>query len=97
MVKLKEITRFIENMAPLALQESYDNSGLLVGTPESVISSAILCIDVTEEVVDEAIKKGAQLIVAHHPIVFSGLKKFTGKNYVERTLIKAIKNDIAIM
>ena len=96
MVKLKEITRFIENMAPLALQESYDNSGLLVGTPESVISSAILCIDVTEEVVDEAIKKGAQLIVAHHPIVFSGLKKFTGKNYVERTLIKAIKNDIAI-
>jgi dinuclear metal center YbgI/SA1388 family protein len=96
MVKLKEITQFLESLAPLSLQESYDNAGLIVGSPDTDVSSILVSLDVTEKVVDEAIEEKAQLIVAHHPIVFSGLKKFTGKNYVERTLLKAIKNDIAI-
>ncbi len=96
MIKIKDITQFFENFAPLRLQESYDNAGLIVGNPETTIDSALITLDVTEEVVEEAIKIKAGLIVAHHPIVFSGLKKITGKNYVERTLLKAIKNDIAI-
>jgi len=96
MTKLKEITAFFEKFAPLQLQESYDNSGLIAGNPDAIISSVLVTIDVTEDVVEEAINKDAQLIVAHHPIVFSGLKSFTGRNYVERTLLKAIKNDIAI-
>ncbi len=96
MTKLKEITNYFEKLAPLSLQESYDNAGLIVGDANAEISSVLISLDVTEEVVDEAINKKAQLIVAHHPIIFSGLKKITGKNYVERTIIKAIKNDIAI-
>ncbi len=96
MTKLKEITNFFENIAPLSLQESYDNAGLIVGDKNAEISSILVTLDVTEEIIDEAIEKKAELIVAHHPIIFSGLKKITGKNYVERTIIKAIKNDIAI-
>ncbi len=96
MAKLSEITRFFENLAPLSLQESYDNAGLLTGDLNSEISSVLVTLDATEEVIEEAIAKKAQLVVAHHPIIFSGLKKITGKNYVERTIIKAIKNDIAI-
>ncbi|KAF0238218.1 MAG: hypothetical protein FD181_1244 [Prolixibacteraceae bacterium] len=93
---LKDVTNFLESFAPLGLQEPYDNAGLITGDVYTDISTILITLDVTEKVVDEAIKKNAQLIVAHHPIVFSGLKKFTGKNYVERTVIKAIKNDIAI-
>jgi dinuclear metal center YbgI/SA1388 family protein len=93
---LKDVTHFLESFAPLSLQESYDNAGLITGDLNAEISSVLITLDVTEEVVDEAIQKKAQLIVAHHPIIFSGLKKITGKNYVERTIIKAIKNDIAI-
>lgn len=96
MLKIKEIVNFLETFAPPALQESYDNAGLIVGDPEAKISSALVAIDVTEDVVDEAIKNGAGLIIAHHPVVFSGLKKITGRNYVERTVLKAIKNDVAI-
>ncbi len=96
MAKLKEITRFFEELAPLQLQEPYDNSGLLVGMPGAEVGSALITLDVTEEVVDEAIAQKAQLIVAHHPVVFSGMKKFTGKNHIERIVIKAIKNNIAI-
>jgi dinuclear metal center YbgI/SA1388 family protein len=96
MLKIREIIDFIESVAPPALQESYDNAGLIVGNPETEVSSALITIDVTEAVVDEAIEKKSGLIIAHHPIVFSGLKKLTGKNYVERTVIKAIKNDVAI-
>ncbi len=96
MTKLKEITNYFEKLAPLSLQESYDNAGLIVGDANAKISSVLVTLDVTEEVVNEAINKNAQLIVAHHPIIFSGLKKIIGKNYVERTIIKAIKNDIAI-
>ena len=96
MVKLKDLIHFLEDFAPLRLQESYDNSGLIVGLPDSEITCALVTIDVTERVVDEAVEKKAQLIVAHHPLIFSGLKKITGKNDVERALVKAIKNDIAI-
>ena len=96
MSKIKDITNYLEEFAPLKLQESYDNSGLIVGDTNNSVSNVLLTIDVTEEVVTEAIKKNVQLIIAHHPIIFSGLKKITGKNYVEKTLIKAIKNNVAI-
>jgi len=96
MTQIRDITHFLENFAPLYLQESYDNAGLVFGDPNKKIESALVTLDVTEDVVEEAIKKKCGLIVAHHPIVFSGLKKITGKNYVERTLLKAIKNDVAI-
>ena len=96
MVRLKEITYFFETLAPLSYQESYDNSGLILGDLSSEINSVLVTLDVTEKVVDEAIEKNAQLIVAHHPLIFSGLKKIIGKNDVERSLLKAIKNDIAI-
>lgn len=93
---LKDVIHFLESFAPLSLQESYDNAGLITGDVNTEITTVLITLDVTEKVVEEAIQKKAQLILAHHPIIFSGLKKITGKNYVERTLIKAIKNDIAI-
>lgn len=93
---VKEITRYLDSIAPPAYQESYDNSGLLVGNPDAEIKSVITSLDVTEEVVQEAIDKGAGLIVSHHPIIFGGLKRLTDKNYVERTVMMAIKNDIAL-
>ena len=95
-MKLKEITDHLESFAPLAYQESYDNSGLICGNNEMEITGAIICLDSTEAVIDEAIANKCNLVVAHHPIVFSGLKKFNGKNYVERVIIKAIQNNIAI-
>jgi dinuclear metal center YbgI/SA1388 family protein len=93
---LKEVIRALEELAPPGLQESYDNSGLLLGDPEQAITGVLICLDSTEEIVDEALAKGCNLIVAHHPIIFSGLKKITGKNYIERTVIKAIRNQVAI-
>lgn len=95
-MKLKEITACLEAYAPLAYQESYDNAGLIYGNPEMEITSALICLDSTEAVIDEAITLGCNLVIAHHPILFSGIKKLTGKNYVERTLIKAIQNNVAI-
>jgi len=95
-MKIKEITNYLESVAPLHYQESYDNAGLLVGDANSEIDAALITLDCTEEVVEEAIENNCNLIIAHHPIIFSGLKKITGQNYVERTIIKAIKNDIAI-
>lgn len=95
-MKLSEITSYIDSIAPPAYQESYDNAGLIVGDPSMEITSALICLDSTEEVIDEAIANGCNLVIAHHPIVFGGLKKFNGKNYVERVVMKAIKNDIAI-
>jgi dinuclear metal center YbgI/SA1388 family protein len=95
-MRISDITSHLESIAPLTLQEQYDNSGLIIGNPQTEISSALLTIDITEEVIDEAIKNGNELIITHHPIVFSGLKRFNGNNYVERCVIKAIKNDIAI-
>ena len=95
-MQIKEITNYLEQLAPLAYQESYDNAGLLVGDANTEITGILICLDSTEEIIDEAIAKGCNLVVAHHPIIFKGLKKLNGKNYVERTIIKAIKNDIAI-
>ncbi len=93
---IKEIVAQLEQFAPLAYQESYDNCGLLVGDKNTKANSALLCLDITEEVLDEAIQLKSNLIIAHHPILFSGLKKINGNNYVERIIIKAIKNDIAL-
>ncbi|HYV92967.1 MAG TPA: Nif3-like dinuclear metal center hexameric protein [Chitinophagales bacterium] len=95
-MKLKEIIAVLEEFAPPALQESYDNAGLITGNPEMEITEAMLCLDATEEVIEEAIQTKCNLVIAHHPIIFSGLKKITGSNYVERVIIRAIKNDIAI-
>ncbi|WP_428662207.1 Nif3-like dinuclear metal center hexameric protein [Runella sp.] len=96
MTLVKDITHYLEQIAPLSYQESYDNAGLIVGNPQNEVTGVLVTLDSTEAVVDEAIAKGCNLIVAHHPIVFKGLKKLNGKNYVERTVIKAIKNDIAV-
>lgn len=96
MLRIREIVAVLEQVAPLCLQESYDNSGLIVGDPEKLVGKALLCIDSTEAVIDEAIAKGCSLIIAHHPIVFDGLKQFTGSNYVQRVVMKAIRNEIAI-
>lgn len=95
-MQIKEVIQYLESLAPSAYQESYDNAGLITGNPDMVFTGSISCLDSTEEVIDEAIAKGVNLIVAHHPFVFKGLKRFNGKNYVERAVIKAIKNDIAI-
>ena len=96
MLRIHEIVSAFEAVAPLVLQESYDNSGLIVGDRDAEVTRALLCLDCTEAVVDEAIVKGCDLIIAHHPIVFGGLKRFTGGDYVQRTVIKAIQNNIAI-
>ena len=96
MLRIHEIVSAFEAVAPLALQESYDNSGLIVGDRDAEVTRALLCLDCTEAVVEEAIVKGCDIIIAHHPIVFGGLKRFTGGDYVQRTVIKAIQNNIAI-
>lgn len=95
-MNIGQLSTFLENIAPLAYQEDYDNSGLIVGDPKKEISKALISLDCTEEVVDEAIQKGYDLIISHHPIVFRGLKKLTGKTYIERVVMKAIKHDIAL-
>ena len=96
MTKIKDIISVLEEMAPLAYAEDFDNVGLLVGNKEIEATGVLVCHDALESVIDEAITKNCNLVVCFHPILFSGLKKITGKNYVERSLIKAIKNDIAI-
>jgi len=95
-MNVKSICELIEEVAPLALQESYDNAGLLVGDSQIEVSSALVCIDITELVIEEAIQKKCNLIISHHPLIFSGLKRLTGQNEVQRCVVKAIKNDIAI-
>ena len=96
MPQIRHLTTYLETIAPLAYQESYDNVGLLVGDPNTEIKGVLVTLDTTEAVIDEAIAKGCNVIVAHHPIVFKGLKKLNGKTYVERTVIKAIRHDVAI-
>ena len=95
-MKLAEITNFLENLAPLNYQEDYDNSGLIVGNHNDEVHAALIALDCTEQIVDEAIAKNCNLIITHHPIVFKGLKRFNGKTYVERVVQKAIKNNIAL-
>lgn len=95
-MRIKEVISYLESLAPLSSQETYDNCGLIVGDKSTEISQVLISLDCIESTVDEAIEKGCNLIISHHPIVFGGLKKLNGKNYVERTVIKAIKNDVAI-
>ena len=95
-MKIREIIACVESVAPLGYQESYDNAGLIFGDSETDISSALITLDVTEAVIDEAIAYKCKLIIAHHPILFKGLKRINGNTFVERCVIKAIKNDIAI-
>jgi len=94
---ISDLVKFFDQIAPFSSQESYDNSGLIVGDPASEVNGCLICLDSTEEIIDEAILLGVNTIIAHHPILFKGIKSITGKNYVERSLIKAIKNDIAII
>ncbi len=96
MIKLKEITRTLERLAPLSFQESYDNSGLQVGDPEMEINGILITLDVTEEVVEEAAVSGFNLILSHHPVIFGGLKSLTGRSAAERIVLEAIKKGIAI-
>lgn len=95
-MKLSTITSYLEQVAPLRFQESYDNAGLITGDPEMDITGIMVSLDATEEVIDDAIAKGCNLVVSHHPIVFRGIKKFNSNYYVDKAVIKAIKNDIAL-
>lgn len=95
-MKIEEITQAIEAVAPLPLQESYDNSGLLIGEPDREVNRALITLDVTDEVIDEAIENGYDLIIAHHPLIFGSIKKINIKNPVERMIARCIKNDIAV-
>ena len=96
MPTLTELISSLEKLAPPALQESYDNSGLLLGNAKSKVTGALICIDVTEEIIDEAARRKCNLVISHHPLIFSSLKRITGKNYVERCIVKAIEKGIAV-
>ncbi|MEA3452628.1 MAG: Nif3-like dinuclear metal center hexameric protein [Bacteroidota bacterium] len=96
MTKVRNLVEVIEEKYPKFIQESYDNSGLITGEKNAEVSGVLLSIDINEKVVDEAIASNCNFIIAHHPVIFHPLKKLTGSNYIERTIIKAIKNDIAI-
>jgi dinuclear metal center YbgI/SA1388 family protein len=95
-LRIKDVTDFLESWAPKSLQESYDNCGLLTGNSSDKVTGILTTLDTTEAVIDEALNSNCNLIVSHHPIIFKGLKKITGANYVERTVIKAIRHGIAI-
>jgi len=96
-VKIKEVLSALERFAPLPLQESWDNAGLQVGLTETEVSGALLCLDVNEKIVDEAIRKGCNLIVSHHPLLFRGLKTISDLTDVQRTVMKAIQKDICVI
>ena len=96
-MKIKEVLSALERFAPLPLQESWDNAGLQVGLTETEVSGALLCLDVTEKIVDEAIRKGCNLIVSHHPLLFRGLKTISDLTDVQRTVMKAICNGICVV
>jgi dinuclear metal center YbgI/SA1388 family protein len=95
-MKIKDITSALEAWAPRSLQEDYDNSGLQVGDPEAEITSALVCLDCTEAVVEEAAKLGCGLIISHHPVIFKGLKSLVARSYVERTVLAAYRHNIAL-
>ena len=96
-MKIKDVIRALEQFAPLPLQEDFDNAGLQVGLTEAEVSGALLCLDVTEAVIDEAVAAGCNLIVAHHPLIFRPLKQVSDANYVQRSVIKAIEHRITIV
>ncbi len=93
---IREVIAAFESFAPVQYQENYDNSGLLIGNVNAETHAVLLCLDITEDIVDEALMLGANLIISHHPLIFNGLKSITGKNSVEKAVIKCIKNDIAV-
>ena len=96
-MKIKQVLSALEQFAPLPLQESWDNAGLQLGLTEAEVSGALLCLDVNEQVIDEAIRKGCNLVVSHHPLLFRGLKQISGQDYVQRCVIKAIKHDVVVV
>jgi len=96
MVRIKDVSNVIESFAPLSLQEDYDNSGLITGNPGDAITGCLICLDVTMEVLEEAERKGMQLLVSHHPVIFGKLTRLTGQTYTERLVLKAIQSGIAI-
>ena len=95
-MKLKDLCSYLDSAVPLSFQEGYDNSGLQIGLPEREISSVMITLDITEEVIHEAIASKCDLIISHHPLIFNGIKSLTGKSFTERILYMAVKNDIAI-
>ena len=95
-MQIKKIISVVEDFAPLSLQEPYDNAGLILGDPAGDVDSVLLCIDVTEEVLDEAAAKGAGLVISHHPVIFRPLKKLTGAGFAERVVLKAVRDNIAL-
>jgi putative NIF3 family GTP cyclohydrolase 1 type 2 len=95
-MKIKEIIHEIENFAPLKFQESYDNSGIQVGDSNRDVHGVLLCVDVTEAVLEEAIEKNCNLIISHHPLIFSGIKKIIPDNNIGKIIFKAIENHITI-
>lgn len=95
-MRIKDILSILEAVAPPHLQESYDNAGLIVGDPEAMVTGVLFCLDSTEAIVEEAVSLGCNLIVAHHPIVFRGLKRLNGSTYIERTVMKAVREHVAI-
>ena len=96
-MKIKEVVNALERFAPLPLQEDYDNAGLQVGLTEAEVSGALLCLDVTEEVIDEALEKGCNLVVSHHPLIFRPLRRVAGENQVQRCVIKALRHGVVIV
>ena len=95
-MKIQELVEFLNTSIPPGIQEGYDNSGLLVGETQQELKGVLISVDVTEAVIDEAIRKGLNFVLSHHPVIFSGLKSLTGKNYVERSVMKAIRNNITL-
>lgn len=95
-MKVQDICNYLDRIVPISYQESYDNSGIQIGEPENIIESALIALDVTEVVIDEAITKGCGLVVSHHPLLFEKVKNITGKTFVERIIIKCIKNNISV-
>ena len=96
MTTVNDICRIMEDFAPLSYQETYDNAGLIIGSSDAVLTGILICLDVTESIIDEAMSLGFNMIISHHPLIFKGIKSITGKSYIENCLVKAIKNDIAI-
>ncbi len=96
MHKVSEVIDAFEKFAPVQYQESYDNSGLLLGNADHVVNGVLLSLDITEDVIDEAILLGANLIICHHPLIFGGIKSITGKTSIEKAIIKCIQNEIAV-
>lgn len=95
-MKIKDITDYLESVAPLDYQESYDNAGLIIGHHETDVTGVLVSLDTTEHVVDEAIDLGCNLVISHHPIIFKGIKRLNGYHYIERAILKAVKNNVAV-